>query len=87
MPAEYADRKDGADDLDRRIGRREGKPALLERLRQRARPRQARQHQDHKGEPDRQSVGIEIVGEPGRVVPARSDGEEEQEAGVGAWSR
>jgi hypothetical protein len=38
----------------------------------------ARQHQDHKGEPDRQSVGIEIVGEPGRVVPALSDGEEEQ---------
>ncbi len=74
-------------DLDHDVGDREQQPALAERLRDRDRHQQARQHQRDQQQPDERRVRVELVRRPGRVVPRPPDHEQHERRLAGALPR
>ena len=73
-----------APDLEDDIRRREQEAALAERIRDRNRHHEAGEHHADQQEPDDGRVGVELVRDPGRVVPRPPDDEQHERAATGA---
>ena len=68
-----------ASDLDRDVRAREQQRPVAERLGDRDRHHEAREHQPDQQEPHDDRVGVELVGDPRRVVPRPPDREQRDE--------
>jgi hypothetical protein len=67
-----------APDLDCDVGGGEEQRLVAERLRDRDRHQEAGQHQRDQQQTDDDRAGIELVGDPGRVVPRPPDDEQHE---------
>ena len=66
-------------DLDRDVRTGEEQRAAPERRRDRDRHHEAREHDRQHEQPHRDGVGVELVRDPGRVVPRPPDDEEDEQ--------
>ncbi len=71
-------------DLDRDVGAGEEQPAAGEGLGDRDREQQAAEHQPDQEQPDDDRARVELVRDPGRVVPGPPDDEQREQRPPGA---